>query len=133
MKRTVRFLPLVLLFMLPLMGMSGMGGTAEEVSSPFAATLEDSTGATMELQNVVIDGKPLFAATVGKGRLQIPFDKIAEIRIIQNHACVTLVDGKQICKLKVSGISRLSGVTEFGAYRIPLKDVAWIKLVEENQ
>lgn len=111
-----------------LMGMSGMGGSASQpaTTSSFSAKITDITNSVVEISSVTIDGKTTFGGYLGKGRVQIPFERITHIEINKGNACVTFLDGPQICNLKANEISRLYGNTTYGTYQIALKDVKWL-------
>lgn len=111
-----------------LMGMSGMGGSASQptTTSSFSAKVTDIANNAVEINSVTIDGKTTFGGYLGKGRVQIPFERIIHIEINKGIACVTLIDGPQVCNLKANEISRIYGNTSYGTYQIALKDVKWL-------
>lgn len=108
-----------------LMGMSGMGTNSGQpaAQSNFSVKIVDIDNTEVELTGVSIDGKTTFGCYQGKGRLQIPFETIAHIDLKKDNACVTMVDGTQICNLRTNAASRLYGSTSFGAFQIALKDL----------
>jgi hypothetical protein len=107
------------------MGMSGLGTNSSQptTTSTFAFKIIDIGNTEVELSSVTIDGNTTFGCFQGKGRLQIPFASIAHIDFNKDNACVTMVDGTQVCNLKTNAVSRLYGHTSFGAYQIALKDI----------
>jgi len=117
-----------------LMGMSGLGtnsGQPATVSS-FTFTIIDIGNTTVEVSGVTIDGKTSFGCFQGKGRLQIPFASIAHIDLNKDNACVTMVDGTQVCNLKTNAASRLYGHTSVGAYQIALKDLKTLVVLKRK-
>lgn len=127
MKRLATFFFLLtsVLVSMVLMGMSGLGTNPSQpaTTSNFAFKITDLDNAEIELTGVTIDGKTTFGGYLGKGRVQIPFATIAHIDLNKDNACVTMVDGTQVCSLKINAISRLYGNTAYGTYQIALKDL----------
>lgn len=113
---------------LVLMGMSGLGGSASQpsVNSTFSAKVTDVANNAVEISAVTIDGKTAFGGYLGKGRVQVPFERIAHIELNKGNACITFIDGTQVCNLKANEISRLAGNTSFGTYQIALRDIKWL-------
>ncbi|MCK9262904.1 MAG: hypothetical protein M0R18_03745 [Deltaproteobacteria bacterium] len=111
------------------MGMSGLGTVTPQngAASSFNARIMDTVNNEVEITAVTIDGKPLFQASLGKGKVRIPFENISRITIKDKSACVTLKGSKDMRDLKVNQLSRVYGNTPFGTYQISLKDVAWIE------
>jgi hypothetical protein len=74
---------LILILSISLIGMSGLGGgpNQAQISSVFKAKVMDITNNEVELGNVTIEGKTSYSGFLGKGRIQIPFEKIASIDI----------------------------------------------------
>ncbi len=117
-----------------LMGMSGMGTNSGQpaAQSNFAVKIVDIDNTEVELTGVSIDGKTTFGCYQGKGRLQIPFETIAHIDLKMDNACVTMVDGTQICNLRTNAASRLYGNTSFGAFQIALKDLKTVIVLKRK-
>jgi hypothetical protein len=87
----------------------------------------------VEITSVTIDGKTTFGGYLGKGKVQIPFENITHIEISKGNVCVTLMNGGQICNLKMNEISRLYGNTSFGTYQIALKDIKGLDFVKAKK
>jgi len=129
------FLTLAVLWVsILLMGMSGLGTNSGQpaTTSNFAFKIIDIDNTQVELSGVTIDGKTTFGCFQGKGRLQIPFASIAHIDLNKDSACVTMVDGTQVCNLKTNAVSRLYGQTSFGAYQIALKDLKTLVVLKRK-
>jgi len=117
-----------------LMGMSGLGTNSNQpaATSNFAFKIIDIDNTEVEVSGVTIDGKTTFGCFQGKGRLQIPFASIAHIDLKKDSACVTMVDGTQVCNLKTNAVSRLYGHTSVGAYQIALKDLKTLVVLKRK-
>lgn len=124
----------VLLIGMLLMGMSGLGTNSSQqaTTSNFTFKIIDIDSTEIEVTGVTIDGKTTFGCFQGKGRLQIPFASIAHIDLKKDSACVTMVDGTQVCNLKTNTVSRLYGHTSFGAYQIALKDLKTLVVLKRK-
>ena len=129
------FLSLTVLWVgILLMGMSGLGTNSSQpaTTSSFSFKIIDIENTEVELSGVTIDGKTSFGCYQGKGRLQIPFASIAHINIKKDSACVTMVDGTQVCNLRTNTASRLYGNTSFGSYQISLKDLQTLVVLKRK-
>lgn len=117
------------------MGMSGLGTIAPQdgAASSFDARIMDTANNEVKISAVTIDGKPLFQASLGKGKVKIPLENISRIAIKDKSACVTLKGSKDMCDLKINQLSRVYGTTPFGTYQISLKDVAWMEFSSAQQ
>ena len=126
---------LILMLSISLIGMSGLGGgpNQTQVSSVFKAKVMDITNNEVELGNVTIEGKTSFGGFLGKGRIQIPFEKIASIDISKGTTCINFEDGGQVCNIKANDFSRLYGNTSFGSYQISLKDIKKIDFLKAKK
>jgi len=126
---------LVLMLSISLLGMSGLGGSPNQaqVSSVFKAKVIDITNNEVELMNVTIEGKTSYGGFLGKGRLQIPFEKISSIDITKGNTCINFEDGGQVCNIKANDFSRLYGNTSFGSYQISLKDIKKIDFIKAKK
>jgi hypothetical protein len=126
---------LILMLSVSLIGMSGLGGSPNQsqVSSVFKAKVTDITNNEVELGNVTIEGKTSFGGFLGKGRIQIPFEKIASIDISKGNTCINFEDGGQVCNIKANDFSRLYGNTSFGSYQISLKDIKKIDFIKAKK
>lgn len=123
---------LTVFFSSMLMGLSGVGvgGTGAQGSAQlsFDATLMDTENNTVKLNSVTIEGRTTFQASMGKGRITIPFDEISRIQIKGKNACVTLKNSRQVCNLTIKESSRITGTTSFGLYQISVSDIVWIEI-----
>ncbi|HEY9159580.1 MAG TPA: hypothetical protein VIS94_00645 [Desulfomonilia bacterium] len=126
---------LVLILSVSLIGMSGLGGSPNQtqVSSVFKAKVLDNTNNEVELGNVTIEGKTSFGGYLGKGKIQIPFEKISSIEISKGNTCIDFEDGGKICNIKANDFSRLYGNTSFGSYQISLKDIKKIEFIKARK
>jgi len=117
-----------------LMGMSGLGTSPGQSASTtdFTVKIIDTDKTEVELTGATIDGKTSFGCFQGKGRLQIPFETIAHIDLQKDNACVTLVDGTQVCNLRTNAASRVYGNTSYGAYQIALKDLRTLVVLKRK-
>ncbi|MBN2297160.1 MAG: hypothetical protein JXM72_01125 [Deltaproteobacteria bacterium] len=115
-----------------LMGMSGMGSVAGQTvaDSPFDATIMDTAKSEVMILSATIDGKTSFNASMGKGKVQIPFENISRIDFKDESACISMKNSGDLCNLRINGISKIYGKTAFGTYQIPLKDVLWIEFTK---
>jgi hypothetical protein len=123
---------LAVIFSCMIMGMSGGGtgsmGAQSNAFISFDAKLTDIDSNSVQLSSAIIDGKTAFQASMGKGRVTIPFEQISRIEVKGKNACVILKDSKKVCNLVIRESSKLSGNTSFGFYQIPLNDVVWIEI-----
>jgi hypothetical protein len=126
---------LIFILSISLIGMSGLGGgpNQTQVSSVFKAKVLDITNNEVELGNVTIEGKTSFGGYLGKGRIQIPFEKISSIEISKGNTCINFEDGGKICNIKANDFSRLYGNTSFGSYQISLKDLKKIDFIKARK
>ncbi|HMV70320.1 MAG TPA: hypothetical protein PKA64_25995 [Myxococcota bacterium] len=65
---------------------TGFGGDGPPTRIPvparvFAATVEDISGASVELSRVSLDGEVFLFGLVGEGQLSIPFENLVEVRV----------------------------------------------------
>lgn len=139
MKKTYRYVcvTLVLILGVFLTGMSGTGTVFPNqglVASPYDAKIRDSTGNEVTISSVTFDGKTSFTASLGKGKVQIPFENISRIEIKGDSICVKLSGAGTMCNLRINGgASKVYGKTPYGTYQVPLKDVVWIELTKPKQ
>jgi hypothetical protein len=126
---------LILMLSISLLGMSGLGGGPNQVqvSSVFKAKVTDITNNEVELVNVTIEGKTSYGGFLGKGRIQIPFEKISSIDISKGNTCINFDDSGQVCNIKANDFSRLYGNTSFGSYQISLKDIKKIDFIKAKK
>lgn len=114
-----------------LMGMSGVGtgsaGAPNNAFLSFDAKVMDTGSNSVQLSSVAVDGKTSFQASMGKGKVTIPFEEISRIQIKGKTACVTLKNSNQVCNLVIKESSKVSGRTSFGLYQIPLNEVVSIE------
>jgi hypothetical protein len=135
-KRTSLILSLISIaaFGLLLMGMSGgISPSQGALASPFDAKIKDTMNNEVSITSVNIDGKTMFSASLGKGRVQIPFENIERIDVKEDNICLKLIGAGTMCNLKISGISKVYGKTPYGSYQIAFKDIAWIELSKAKQ
>jgi hypothetical protein len=112
-----------------LMGMSGSVPSGQgAIASPFDAKIKDTMSNEVTISSVNFDGKTLFSASLGKGKVQIPFENIERIEVKDDMVCLKLTGAGNMCNLKVSNMSKIYGKTPYGAYQIAFKDVVRIEL-----
>jgi hypothetical protein len=117
-----------------LMGMSGaISPNQNQSTSPFDAKIRDSANNEVSLTAVTFDGKTSFNASLGKGKVQIPFESISRIEMKDDSACVKLTGAGTMCNLRVNSITKIYGKTSYGTYQLALKDVVWIEFTKEKQ
>jgi hypothetical protein len=120
---------IIVVFGLFLMGMSGaISPNQSAVASPFDAKVKDTMNNEVTISSVTFDGKTLFSALLGKGKVQIPFENIERIDVKDDTICLKLAGAGTMCNLKVSGVSKIYGKTPYGAYQIAFKDVTRVEL-----
>lgn len=137
MKNYRRTLIITVLFLLCLLltGMSGLGvgQNQSQISSVFKVKILDTANSEIEISNVTIDGKTSFGGFLGKGRIQIPFEKIVSIEISKANTCINLEDGGNICNIKANDFSRLYGNTSYGSYQISLRDIKKVEFIKAKK
>lgn len=107
----------------------GMGifpeGPAEvpKTKENFAVTIHDSSAVSTRLTRFSIDGETFLPARRGEGRLSIPFDRIEEVSFRNGAASVRLKGERQPVEVSVDKRLTAYGLSEYGPYRITLKDV----------
>jgi len=111
----------------------GTGPNQSQISSVFKVKIVDTSNNEVEIGNVTIDGKTSFGGFLGKGRIQIPFEKIISIEISKGNACINLEDGGNICNIKANDFSRLYGNTSFGSYQISLRDIKKLDFIKAKR
>jgi hypothetical protein len=136
--RPVVSLVAVTVLSLALLGMGGFGG-ARESGTParsFQATLTDVDGARMDVSRLTAGGDTTFEGDLGRGRLRIPFDNIAAIRLQPSgtdrdrlRAEVTLREGEAVT-LVVRGSTTFYGETPGGAYQIRARDLQSVQFAQ---
>ena len=132
MRHTGRQLSLALLVLaLGLMGMGGFGG-GRETGLPqreFRATFTDVDGTRVEATRVTAGGGTNLEGEIGRGRLRVPFDNIARVRLEaagedrdRIKADVVLREGEPVTLLLRSSTT-FYGQTPSGAYQIRARDL----------
>ncbi|HOJ15117.1 MAG TPA: hypothetical protein PLS81_01715 [Deltaproteobacteria bacterium] len=115
------------------MGMGQAPGVSRTpADSPFDANITDASRTKVHLASVTFDGDTTLGVTLGKGRVQIPLENISRIEVKDGDLCVTFKDAKTMCGLKAGGSTRVSGKTDYGTYKILLKDVSSIDIVRKD-
>lgn len=107
------------------------GGPLEEAPKPkisLTATIIDDQGISTRLKDITLDGRVYFTGNRGKGLITIPFEKVKKVNFIgdpregKKDAQVTLREGESI-GITFDEEAILYGVTQFGTYRILIKNV----------
>ena len=116
---------------LGLMGMGGLGG-GRETGLPqreFHATFTDVDGTRVEATRVTAGGDTNLEGEIGRGRLRVPFDNIARVRLEaagedrdRIKADVVLREGEPVTLLLRSSTT-FYGQTPSGAYQIRARDL----------
>jgi hypothetical protein len=116
---------------LGLMGMGGLGGSRDTGLPPhdFHATLTDVDGKKVEATHVTSGGEPSLEGEIGRGRLRVPFDSIAGIRLQaidddRDHvrAEAQLREGDPVTLL-IRSSTTFYGQLPSGAYQIRARDL----------
>ena len=122
---------------LMIMGMGGMGaGTSGGQGNSlmtFEAKITDTDSNTVHITSATIDGKTVFQAYMGKGKVTIPFEQIKRIEIKGKGACITMKNSEKLCNLRIKEMAKLEGSTSFGTYQIPMAEVVWIEISKAKQ
>jgi hypothetical protein len=131
-KRLQSALFLTIIFLgFSLMGMTGgISQGQSTVTSPFDAKIKDTMNNEMSISSITFDGKTVFSAALGKGRVQIPFENIERIEVKDDTVCLKLIGAGTMCNLKLSSVSKIYGKTSYGTYQIAFKDVSWVELIK---
>jgi hypothetical protein len=132
---------IVILVLSPFLLAMGGGDTDGPTRIPdpeanYKVMLTDQTGSRVTLTKFAIEGVAFVLGDMGKGQAAVPLDKVREVII--NHvngklkAKITLAQGGPV-ELRVKPGLMATGKTEYGNYRIPLKEVRMIKVLGLNQ
>jgi hypothetical protein len=114
-----------------LLGMTGgISQGQSTVTSPFNARIKDTMNNEISISSITFDGKTVFSASLGKGRVQIPFENIERIDVKDDTVCLKLVGAGTMCDLKLNSISKIYGKTQYGTYQIAFKDISWVELTK---
>ncbi len=117
-----------------LMGMGGMGPGASGGQSnslmSFEAKAMDTENNTVQIKSATIDGKTVFQAYMGKGKVMIPFEQITRIEIKGKSACITMKNSEKLCNLRIKEMAKLEGSTSYGTYQITMSEVVWIEITK---
>ncbi len=122
---------------LGLMGMGGFGGGRDQglPARDFKAALTDVDGARMEVMRVTAGGDVSLEGDLGRGRLRVPFDNIAQITFKpveerdRVRAEVQLREGEPVT-LTVRSSTTFYGKVPGGAYQIRARDLKSIEFVQ---
>ena len=121
---------LVGLFGLAVMGMGGFGGGRDNGQPPrdFGATFVDLDGNRVAATRVTVGGDASLEGEVGRGRLRVPFDNIAQVAFAATDARdhvraeVRLRAGTPVT-LSVRSSTTFYGQTPGGSYQIRARDL----------
>lgn len=128
MKRSLLIILSVLIWVI---GTGLGGGPLEEAPKPkisFTVTIIDDQGISTKLKDITLDGRVYFTGNRGRGIVTIPFEKVKKVNFIgesrngKKDAQVTLREGESI-GITFDDEAILYGVTQFGTYRILIKNV----------
>lgn len=108
----------------------GISQGQSTVTSPFDAKIKDTMNNEISISSITFDGKTVFSASLGKGRVQIPFENIERIEVKDDTVCLKLVGAGTMCNLKLNSLSKVYGRTSYGTYQIAFKDIIWVELIK---
>ncbi len=127
------------LLVIGVLGMGALGGEARDGTMPerdFRAVSTDADGTRVEITRVTAGGDASLEGTLGRGRLRIPFDNIARIRLTPGgkerdtlSAEVTLRQGEPVT-LGVRSSTTFYGRTPSGAYQIRARDLRSVEFTD---
>jgi hypothetical protein len=122
-----------------LLGMGALGGGGRDEGLPardFRAVLTDADGTRVEVSRVTAGGDTSLEGDLGRGRLRIPFENVARIRLEPGgqdrdrlRAEVTLREGRPVT-LAVRSSTTFYGQTPSGAYQIRARDLRTVEFAE---
>lgn len=115
-----------------LLGMSGGISQGQSTTSPFDAKIRDTMNNEISISSVTFDGKTVFSASLGKGRVQIPFENIESIDVKDDTVCLKLIGAGTMCNLKLNSVSKIYGKTSYGTFQIAFKDVIRVELMKSK-
>lgn len=119
------------LLSLGLLGMGGLGGGTRDAGLPardFRATFTDIDGVKTQASRVTVGGDTSLEGELGRGRLRVPFDNIARIRLEpaeqrdRGRAHVELREGEPVT-LSIRSSTTFYGQIPSGAYQIRARDL----------
>jgi hypothetical protein len=119
------------------MGALGGGGDTGRPVRDFRATLTDADGTHVQVSRITVGGDTSLEGDLGRGRLRVPFDNIARIRLEpagqdrdRVRAEVTLREGEPI-SLGLRSSTTFYGQTPSGAYQIRARDLRSVEFAEK--
>jgi len=112
--------------------MSGGISQGQNSNSPFDAKIRDTMNNEISISSVTFDGKTVFSASLGKGRVQIPFENIERIDVKDDTVCLKLIGAGTMCNLKLNSVSKIYGKTSYGTFQISFKDITWVELIKSK-
>jgi cytoskeletal protein CcmA (bactofilin family) len=119
------------------MGMGGMGSGSPAGQgggqTSFSAKAMDTENNSVQITSATIDGRTVFQAFMGKGKITIPFEQISRVEIKGKSACVTMKNAEKICNLRIKEMAKLEGKTSYGTYQIPMAEVVWVEITRSVQ
>ena len=128
------------LLALGLMGMGALGGGGRDTSLPardFRVTFTDADGTKVEATHASAGGDTSVEGDLGRGRLRVPFDNIAQIRLEpvgqeRDHvkADITLREGEPV-SLTLRSSTTFYGQTPSGAYQIRARDLRSVDFAQK--
>jgi len=117
---------------LGILGMGALGGGGRDAGLPakeFKATLTDADGTRVDVTRTTVGGDTSLEGDLGRGRLRVPFDGIAHIRLEPTKedrdrvkAEITLREGAPVT-LTVRSSTTFYGQTPSGAFQIRARDL----------
>lgn len=118
-----------------LLGMGGFGGgtNAGAPVRDFRATFVDADGTRVDAARVTAGGDTVLEGDLGRGRLRVPFDNIARIRLSpadgdrdRMQAALTLRAGEPLV-LAVRSSTTFYGQVPSGAFQIRARDLRTVE------
>ena len=104
--------------------------------SPFDAKIEDLRGAEIQLRKIRFNKKPCIAGLLGRGKIKInPKDsgRIQFYKKGRNHVATVTMKTNEKITIIVDNKIKLSGVSPFGPYDIPITDLNQIIMDPERK
>ncbi len=115
----------------------GVGDSEGPVSIPepqqdYRVRLTDLQGVRVELTQFAIAGQSFLLARRGEGEVAVPLGNVKEAMVSQSqgklHVQATLASGQKV-EFTADGSLQATGKTDYGNYRIPLKEVTRIEVL----
>ena len=122
-----------------LMGMGGLGGSADKIPDPskkFTVVVVDRQGVKTTLGQFSHEGKVFIAGKRGSAEVASPFEIISQVRFKGEEgndilAEIRMRDSK-LAEIRLDKRSKFYGKAEFGTFQIEAKDLLSINFQPQN-